>query len=237
MVKGKVVIITGASSGLGKTLALELGKLGVKIALLARSENLLKNVKNSIVANGGVAEYFVCDITLKDEVDNVVMKVIKNFGTVDILINNAGVWTTEELEQQKPEMTEKAFKVNSIAPIYMVKATLPIFKSRNSGHIFNVISDAGLNISDNENWLTYTATKWAMTGYTNSLKRSLSGTEIKVTGFYPGYFESNIFETAGEKNAHNQSGMMKTADVASAIIYALNQPDDLCVSFIGISNI
>lgn len=237
MVKGKVVVITGASQGLGRELSQKLAKLGAKIALVARTEKLLKTVKASIAKNGGMAEYFVCDVTAQEQVNKTVQKIVKTFGTIDILFNGAGIWTTDEFEEKNPELIEKAFRVNSIGPIYFTKAVLPIMKKKNKGHIFNVISKAGLDLSENKDWLTYTATKWAMTGYTRALKYALEGTKIKVTGFFPGGFESNIFETAGEKEAHNQPWMMRTSDVADAIVYALNAPDDLFINSIGMSNI
>jgi len=218
-------------------LSQKLAKLGAKVALVARTEKLLKEVSDSIKKAGGQSEYFVCDITLQKQVNETVEAVVKSFGTIDILFNGAGIWTTDEFEKERPELIEQSFKVNSIAPIYLTKAVLPIMKKKNAGHIFNVVSKAGLDIPENKDWPTYTATKWAMTGYTRALKQALGGTKIKVTGFFPGGFESNIFETAGEKKAHNQPWMMRTSDVAETIVYTLNTPDDLWINSIGMSNI
>lgn len=237
MVKSKVVVVTGASQGLGRELSLKLAKLGARIALVARNEKLLKKVKAEITKDSGVTECFVCDVTQQKQVDKAVKEILKTFGTIDILFNGAGIWTTDKLEEAAPELVENAFKVNSIGPIYFIKAILPILKKKNSGHIFNVISKAGLDLPENKDWLTYAATKWAMAGYTRALKYALEDTKIKVTGFFPGGFESNIFETAGEKEAHNQPWMMRTEDVADAIVYALNTPDDLWINSIGMSNI
>ena len=236
MVKGKVIIVTGASQGLGKELSLQLSKLGAKLALISRNEALLKDIKSHISENGGESEYFVCDVSDLNQVQETIKKVTAKFGTIDVLVNGAGIWTTDEFEENRPELIEQAFKVNSIGPIYLTKTLLPIFKKQNSGHIFNVISKAGLDIPDNKDWPTYAATKWAMTGYTQALKYHLQDTKIKVTGFFPGAFESNIFETLGEKDAHNQPWMMRTADVASAIVFTLNAPEDLWINTIGMSN-
>ena len=136
---------------------------------------MLKEVKNSIAKSGEIAEYFVCDVTQQKQVNQTVDKIVETFRTVDILVNGAGIWTTDEFEEARPELIENAFKVNSIGPIYFTKAILPILRKKNNGHIFNIISKAGLDLPENKDWLTYTATKWAM------------------TGFYPGGFESNIF--------------------------------------------
>lgn len=234
MVKDKVILITGASEGLGKELAQQLSELGAKTALIARTEETLKSVKDGLKNE---SEYFVCDVTDREQVKSTVKAVVEKFGTIDILINNAGIWTTDALEETKPELIEASFKVNSLGPIYLVKEILPIMKERNTGHILNVISKAGLDIPDNKDWPTYSATKWAVTGYTKALGYSLSDTKIKVSGYYPGGFESNIFETAGEEDAHDQPWMMKTEDVAKAIVYILDAPEDLYIKGIELSNI
>lgn len=230
--KNKVVVVTGASQGLGKELSIKLASLGAKVALVARNKKLLNEIKKEIISNKGEAEIFVCDITKNDQVKKTVNETLKRFKNIDILVNGAGIWTTDEFEEDRPELIEEAFKVNTIGHIYFIKSILPIMKVKNSGHILNVISKAGLDLFENKDWPTYTATKWAMTGYTKALKSSLTDTKIKVTAFYPGAFESNIFETAGEKEAHNQPWMMKTSQVVDAIIYALNQPENLSIDSI-----
>ena len=237
MVKDKVIIITGASQGLGKELSMQLTKLGGKVALVSRTEKDLKEVKETIISNRGVAEYFICDVTDREQINNTVQKIKEHFGNIDILINNAGIWTTDDFEEERPELIEQAFRVNSMGPIYFTKALLPILKANNKGHILNVVSKAGIDIPDNKDWPTYTATKWAITGYTKALTYALADTKIKVSAFYPGGFESNIFETAGEKEAHNQPWMMRTEDVANAIVYILNSPEDLYIKAIEVSNI
>lgn len=233
----KVVVITGASQGLGKELSFQVAKLGAKAALVARTEKLLQENKEKITESGGQCDYFLCDVTNFTQVQETVKSVLKKFGKIDILINGAGIWTTEEFETIRPELVENAFKVNSMGPIYFTKAVLPLMKKANIGHIVNVISKAGLDDPDNKDWPTYAATKWAMAGYTKALQHQLLGTKIKVTGFFPGGFESNIFETLGEKDAHHQPWMMRTEDVANAIVYAISRPDDLYINTIGISNI
>ena len=237
MIENKTIIVTGASQGLGKELSIKLAGLGAKVALVSRNEQLLTDVKNEINNKGGEAEVFACDITVLDQVKNTVSKVLEKFGGIDILVNDAGIWTTDEFEETRPELIERAFKVNTIGHIYFTKSVLPVMKKVNKGHIFNVISRAGLDLEENKDWATYAASKWAMNGYTRALRYALVETKIKVTALYPGGFESNIFETLGvDKNeAHNQPWMMKTADVADAVIYALDKPDNLSIDSIVIN--
>lgn len=235
MLKNKVVIVTGASQGLGKDVSKRIAEMGARVALVSRNESLLKKVQDEIKSLGGEAEVFVCDVTVFEQVNKTVNAILEKFGTIDVLVNGAGIWTTEEFEALRPELVEQAFKVNSIGPIYFTKAVLPVMKKNNYGTILNVVSKAGLDISENKDWMTYAATKWAVAGFTNALRYALEETKIKVTAIYPGGFESNIFETAGEKEAHDQPWMMRTSDVTEAIVYALNTPDDLLVNTIGLA--
>ena len=233
--KNKVVIITGASQGLGKAIALKLSKEGAKVALVSRTEKLLQEVKNEIVKSGGVAEYFICDIVNEKQIEKTVKNIIIKFGAIDILVNNAGVWTDENLEKEHPEFRKKAFEVNTLGHINFTYAVLPYFQDQNSGHIFNVISNAGLLEKDNVRWKSYAATKHAMTGFTKTLRDSLVTTKIKVTGFFPGGIDTNLYENVGRVDAHNQPWMMKAEDVADCVAFALTRPDEILIESIVIS--
>lgn len=225
--KNKVIVITGSSQGLGETLAYKVAKEGARVALVARTEKLLKKVKEMIIKEKGEVEYFVCDITKIENIKSAVGKIAEQFGNIDILVNNAGVWTDDEIEKNNPEQARLALETNVLGNIWMTKEILPMMKKQNKGYIFNVISTSGLADWDNTNWQTYGATKWAMTGFTKSLKDSLKGTKIKVTSFFPGGMDTNIFENAGIKNYHNLPWMMKKEDAADIIIFALTRPDDV----------
>ncbi len=232
--KNKVVVITGASQGLGKELSLGLAKLGNKMALVARSEGLLKQIKDKINKSGGIAEYFICDVTQIKQIKETTKKIINKFGKIDVLINGAGIFSLDKLEDEKPELTEEVLRVNSVGTINFIRSVLPYMEKVNSGHIINVISRAGLDLEENKDWLTYTASKWAVTGYTKALQAKLTKTAIKVSGIYPGAFESNIFEKVGYKEAHNQSWMMETSQVVEALVWVLNQPDKIEVSSLSL---
>ncbi|KKP70097.1 hypothetical protein A2X44_00035 [candidate division CPR3 bacterium GWF2_35_18] len=233
--KNKVVIITGASQGLGKAIAYKLSHEGAKIALVARTEKLLMEVKNRIVNSGGVAEYFICDISNNQQIEKTVQDILNKLGKIDILVNNAGVWTDENLEKEHPEYRKRAFEVNTLGHINFTYTVLPHFQDQNSGHIFNVISNAGLLEKDNVRWKSYAATKHAMTGFTKSLRDSLAKTKIQVTGFFPGGIDTNLYENVGRQDAHNQPWMMKAEDVADCVAFVLNRPNDVYVESLIIS--
>ncbi len=236
--KNKIVIITGASQGLGETLAYKVASEGATVALIARTEKLLAKVKEKIINEGGKAEFFVCDIRDEKAMEKTYSMILKTFGTVDILINNAGIWTTNKLEKKYPEKIRQAFETNTLAHIAFINIVLPLFKKKNAGYIFNVISTSGtsdLYDSDNKNWQVYGATKWAMRGFSNALRNSLKNTKIKVTSFYPDAMDTNIFQNAGETYGKDQPWMMKKEDVADIIVFALTRPDDILMERIVVT--
>lgn len=238
MLKDKVVVITGASSGLGEQIAYKVAALGGKVALVARSSEKLKKVGGNIKSKNGIADYFVCDIQNLNEVKKTVDAITDKLGNIDILINNAGIWTDENLEKENPEMRKKALLTNTLGNIQFTYEVLPHFQKLNKGYIFNVISTSGVGdipSGDNSLWKTYGASKWAMTGFTKALRDSLKDTKIKVTGFHPGGFDSGLYESAGRPNPHGQPWMMKAADLADIIVFALTRPDDMMMERIVVS--
>lgn len=238
--KDKVIIITGSGSGLGKALALKVAALGATIALVARTEVELEAVKNEIIQKGGKADYFICDITDDSQIKMTVSQILKKYKSVDFLVNNAGIWTDEELEKNNPELRKKALMTNTMGTIEFTYALLPHFQGKNNGYIFNVISTAGASdtpAGNNVMWKTYGASKWALTGFTKALRESLVGTKIKTTAFHPGGFESMLYEKAKRKDAHSQPWMMNTNDVADVIVFALTRPENVLMEKIIVSKI
>jgi 3-oxoacyl-[acyl-carrier protein] reductase len=225
----KIVVITGASQGLGKVVASKLVADGATVALVAHDKDKLDQVAIEL---GEKAHSYQCDISDAAQVKQIAAKILEDFGKIDILINNAGIWTDEELEKIDPARRKKVFEVNTLGTIEFTKAFEPTFRAQNNGHILNVIStsgDSSTSSGDNTLWQTYGASKWALAGFTRAFKDSLDGIKIKVTGFYPGGFESNLYENAQRADAHNQPWMMQTNDVADALIFCLTRPADMVV--------
>jgi len=236
--KNKTVVVTGASQGLGAVTAKKIADKGAHVILLARREEFLKNIQSDIQDDGGEASYYVCDIRDLDRVEKVAQQIIKESGSIDILINNAGVWTDDELEKEKPSLRKEAFDTNVLGHINVIEQFLPHLKERKEAIIFNVISSAAvsdISSGDNTNWKSYGASKWGMKGYTHALRKSLRGTTIKVMQYFPGGFESNLYENANRENPHNQHWMMKTEDVADIILFALTRPSDVYMEKIVVS--
>lgn len=227
--KDKIIVITGASEGLGKATATKLIAEGSTVVLVAHNESKLSVAAQKLGPN---AHAYVCDVSQPDQIKQTVEQILNDLGRVDVLINNAGIWTDEALEKDDSSLRRKAFEVNTLGTIEFTKALEPIFREQNSGHILNVISTSGTSdtsAGDNTLWQTYGATKWALAGFTRAFKDSLEGTHIKVTGFYPAGFDSNLYENASRPDPHGQPWMMKTEDVADALIFCLTRPADMLV--------
>ncbi|QQS20000.1 SDR family NAD(P)-dependent oxidoreductase [Candidatus Saccharibacteria bacterium] len=227
--KDKIIVITGASEGLGKAAAAKLAQEGAKLVLVARNEEKLKQVSEQMGEN---TRYYVCDVGVPAQVREVASKILDEYESIDILINCAGIWTDEELEKNDADRRKRVLEVNTLGTIEFIKAFEPSLRANNKGHVLNVISTSGnfdTSSGDNTLWQTYGASKWALSGFTRAFKDSLEGTRVKVTGFYPGGFDSNLYENANVPDAHNQPWMMKTDDVADALIFCLTRPDDMLV--------
>ena len=218
MLKEKRVVITGASEGLGKSLALRLAKEGAKIALLARDHKKLQAVACKVGDLGGESLIVPVDIRSKQAVSSAFQKIKENFGSIDTLVNNAGVWLEGKTEDASEEKIRAVFETNVLGHIYCIQMVLPTMKKRKSGHIFNVISNAGFEPS--ADWGIYTASKYAMRGLTDSLRQELQGTGIKVTGFYPAGMNTKLFVNAGYNYKDNQPWMMdKMRWLKSSLLY------------------
>lgn len=232
IMKNKVIVITGASQGLGKTLSLRLASLGAKVIMLARTESLLKEIKNKILEKNGSADYFVCDVTSQEKVVETFAKIIEKHGNIDVLINNAGLWTNNSLDTSHTDRILEVFKVNSIAPIYVTNQVLPLFEKQKSGHLVYINSVAGLDMMENKDYPTYSASKWALTGYVKAIDAKYSSSDIKVTSIYPGPIDSKMPSNAGDDWGKDKSWMMSTEEVADAVIYALNAPGKIQIGTI-----
>lgn len=236
--KDKIVVITGSNQGLGAMISKKIASEGARVILIARRENLLKSVQTEIVKNGGFADYFVCDIRNPKQVKDTVKSILQKYKEVDVLINNAGVWTDDELEKTRLELRENAFKTNVFGHINVTEELLPYLKRKDESVVFNVISTAGVSdipSGNNTLWKSYGASKYGMVGYTQALRESLRDSSVKVVQYFPGGFESNLYENAGRDNPHNQPWMMKTEDVAEIILFALTRPKDVYIEKIVVS--
>lgn len=218
----KNIIITGASDGLGKAIAKELKEHN--LILISKDSEQLKKVAQELNC-----QYYTCDLTNYNAIEYVISKI----NDVDILINNAGVWLAGDLEENTFDQISNCIDVNTKAPIYMTKAVLPIMRNKKSGLIINVCSQSSF---DNDDFATvYTASKWAMRGFNRAIQKVLSKENIKVTGFYPGFMQTNIFKKAG--NDYDTSTGLETEKVAKTIRFITECEDDIIIPEFGIKDV
>jgi NADP-dependent 3-hydroxy acid dehydrogenase YdfG len=230
--KDKVIVITGASSGLGKALALRLSEDMPKLVLLSRSADKLQDVSEILKKKEGAnVSCFSCNITDYEQVQHAVEYVTEAYGHIDILINNAGILYEASTENYPISTILEMFDVNAIGTICMTQAVLPHMKTRGDGQILNVVSVAGVSAASTDS--VYSATKFAVEGFTQSLKLELAGTGIKVMACYPGGMEANLFTTQslGEENG---PFLVEKQSVAELIAFMLKQPEGLIVDSVQI---
>lgn len=225
----KTIVITGGSEGLGKEIAKCLSNENTVIILSNNKDKLI------IAANELKCNYYLCDITKYEMIENVVKDIVKKFGSIDVLINNAGVWLAGDITENTKELINNCIDVNIKGPIYMTKAVLPYMYKNNNGMIINVCSQSSFDTDDFAS--VYTTSKWAMRGFTRSIQKDLgkSKTNIKVTGFYPGFIQTNIFKNAG--NDYDTSTGLETEKVAKAIKFIIECDDDVLIPELGIKDI
>ena len=223
----KVIVITGGSEGLGKAIAKRLIKDN-KVIIISNNEEKLKKTATEIQC-----DYVVCDVTNYKQIENAIDTIFKKYINIDILINNAGVWLEGDLTENTFEKISNCIDVNTKGPIYMTKAVLPNMYKNKSGLIINVCSQASF---DNDDYsVVYNASKWAMRGFNRSIQRDISKKGVKVTGFYPGFMQTNLFKKAG--NDYDTSTGLEVEKVAKAIEYIINVDSDVIIPDMGIKDI
>lgn len=235
MLDGKVVIITGASSGIGHATALTLSKAGAKIAAGARRTERLESLKDQIEKIGGQIFIQKLDVTKKQECDFFVNSVIKKWGTVDILVNNAGIMPLSFFKNLKVEEWEQMVDVNIKGVLYCTAAVIPHMIAKKSGHIVNISSVAGRIVFPAGS--VYCATKHAVTALSEGLRQEFSQrANIRVTCIEPGVVATELTNTITDESlksfveATKKMEALKSEDIANAILYAVESPPHVNVN-------
>ncbi len=223
----KVVVISGGSDGLGKETARLLASEN-QVVILSPEEQKLIGVSKEIGC-----DYEVCDVTDTLQISNAVANILTKYKTIDCLINNAGIWIEGELSDCDTERIRKVIEVNTTGLILLTKAVLPNMKENKKGLIINISSRAGLNALKERS--VYTASKWAVTGFTRSLQSELVKYNIKVTGIYPGKMKTKLFEKAG--NTKDFSNALNVVEAAKTIKFILSLDEKTTIPDVTIMNI
>jgi NADP-dependent 3-hydroxy acid dehydrogenase YdfG len=233
--KDRVIVITGGSQGLGRTLALRLAREGTQIWIIAQDESNLREVVTEIRSSGGHADFFVADVRSRSTMKLCVEHILERHARIDVLINNAGIWLQGQTHEASPEKVREVFETNIIGMIYTTQVVLPSMRINGAGHIINVGSTASVEPSGE--WGIYAASKYGVRGFTDSLKKELEGSGIKVTGFYPGGMGTNLYKNARLSYSTKEPWMMVTEDVAEIVVHVLTRPDDVVIDHIEVRKI
>lgn len=223
----QTVIISGGSDGLGRALAQQL-KAKYQVIILSPTADKVEKVAQQL----GV-DYQVCDVSQYQQCVDVVGHVVRKYGTVDHLINNAGIWIEGELEENDPAWIEQVVRVNALGPVFLTKAAIPVMKKQGYGTILNVNSQAGFYAKEKRT--VYTLTKWAVTGFTKSLQPELAKYGIRVTDIHPGKMVTNLFDRVGIKK--DLSDALDPVYVAEIIEAILQLPKEVVIPELGIKYI
>ncbi len=211
-IAGKVVIITGASSGIGESTARLLARKGATVILAARREDELRSLEREIASQGGKARAIPTDVTLLQEIERLVRETQTAFGRIDVLVNNAGVTGGTSLLAEDAVMA-RAIAVNLLAPAHLMKAVIPVMLKQRGGMIVNIGSMAGeIGVS-----VMYSASKFGLRGLNDAVRREFMGRGIKVTLIEPGFIRTPM-------TAQHQGKMPGPEVVARAVLRAVERP-------------
>ncbi len=227
-ISGKVVVITGASSGLGEATARRLSAEGAKLVLGARRADRISALASQLTQAGGEAVSLATDVALREKVDALVQLGVDRFGRIDVLINNAGLMPNSPLERLRVQDWERMIDVNVKGVLYGIAAALPHMQRQKAGHIINVSSVAGLKVRPGN--AVYAATKAAVRVITETLRMEVKAYNIRTTVISPGALATELPASITEDDVRDAAqGVFDQAldpDIfAGAVAYAISQPD------------
>ena len=235
-IKDKVVIITGASSGIGEATARLLASKGAKLVLGARREDKLQKLADEIVQAGGEAVYHVTDVTKIEDNNKLVELAKEKFGRVDVIFLNAGVMPNSPLSKLKTKDWHLMVDVNIKGVLNGIEAVLPEFTKQKSGHVITTSSVAGLKAYPGG--AVYGATKWAVRDLMEVLRMesAMEGTNIRTATIYPAAINTELLETISDDKIAKDMGIIykqyaiSPDRVANVVAFAIDQPEDTNVN-------
>lgn len=233
-IQDKVILVTGASSGIGEAVARRLAAEGATLALLARRADHLSKITKEITDAGGKAAWYEVDVTRQDELTRAVNDVVKTHSRLDVLIGNAGVMLSAPMAALKVDEWNQMIDVNIKGILYGVAAAWPIFEKQQSGHFINVSSVAGLRVAAPAGTV-YSATKFAVRAISEGIRIESAG-KFRSTIISPGFVESELpnfsshLETRKAMLAAYEKFAISAERIADSIVYAISQPENASVN-------
>ncbi|MFJ1299903.1 SDR family oxidoreductase [Pseudomonadota bacterium AL_CKDN230030165-1A_HGKHYDSX7] len=227
----KVILITGASSGIGETTARVLAAQGHKLVLGARRTDRLEALAQTLRAQGGQVDFQALDVTSRESFDGFAQYALGLHGRIDVIVNNAGVMPLSRVAALKVDEWDRMIDVNIRGVLYGVAAVLPTLQAQGGGQIINISSIGGLEVVPTA--AVYCATKYAVRAISDGLRKE--NDKIRVTCVYPGVVESELAHTITDAEAARametyREIALKPEAIAAAIAHVINQPDDVDTS-------
>ncbi|MGE6527780.1 SDR family oxidoreductase [Pseudomonas sp. NPDC077382] len=231
-INGKIVLVTGASSGIGEATARLLASRGATVVLGARRLERLEQLAADIDENGGSAAFRALDVASREDTQAFVDFAEQRFGRVDVIINNAGVMPLSRLDALKVDEWDRMIDVNIRGVLHGIAAALPLMQRQRSGQLINIASIGAYAVSPTA--AVYCATKYAVRAITEGLRQEVGG-DIRVTLVSPGVTESELAESISDEGARAAMNDFRriaipAGAIARAIAYAVEQPADVDVS-------
>lgn len=233
-IEGKVVVITGASSGLGEATARHLSAQGATVVLGARRAERIQALADELISNGGKALARTTDVTNYEQMKALVDTSVQTYGRIDVMINNAGLMPHSPLERLKIDDWNRTIDVNIKGVLYGIAAALPYMKQQKAGHIINVSSVAGYKVRPGS--AVYAATKAAVLMISEGLRQEVKPYSIRTTVISPGAVATELPNSITEPDvAENvrkfyETGAIPADSFARAVAFAMSQPDDVDIN-------
>ncbi len=232
-IEGKVVVITGASSGLGEATARHLSAQGASVVLGARRQDRIQALARELTGSGGKAIAVTTDVAHREQVKNLVDAAVQAYGRIDVMINNAGLMPQAPLERLKIDEWDRMIDVNIKGVLYGIAAALPYMKQQKTGHFINVSSVAGHKVGPG--FAVYAATKHAVRALSEGLRQEVKPYNIRTTVISPGAVATELPESTSEPDIAERVRKVYEnaipADLfARAVVFAISQPDDVDIN-------
>ena len=224
-ISGKTILITGASKGIGKAIALSLAGLQTNLGLVARSQKELEDLQVEIIKLGSKAEIFIGSVADESFVNATVKTMLQKFEKIDVMINNAGYGVFGNAEEITATDWDELFATNTKGTFLFCKAVIPDMKNRKEGHIVNIASDVAKRTFAGGS--LYCASKFAQEAFSSAIRKELRPFQIKVSVVYSGLVDSYFH--ADEQGSANHDDWLKNQDMANAVQYIISQPKHVVI--------
>lgn len=228
--KNKIILITGSTDGLGKNLAIELSKLGAKIIIHGKNEQKAQAALGLLSGDGHSS--LIADFKNPETIKNVFSQV----QSLDILVNNTGVWDENPTLEIDPDKIVEMITVNTTSYLLASRILLPVLLKSDYAQILNTVSVAGYEMPSGYSHTTYTASKYALNGYSEAMAKEFSNKNLRVMAFYPGGMNTNIFKSAGQDYTDHEPWMFDVMESVEAMIFMLTRNKKISIKRLDLIN-